>query len=122
MATTQLNVRINAQDKVLGDEALASIDYTPSRMVQAVWGYAARNRRNKKALRKLAEVLEDETRSEEMAEKERRAALIQEGPQIFMNMMKEMGIEDPFSIELPSDDELLYQAYLDKMAERGMSA
>ena len=122
MATTQFNVRVNAAEKIAGDEALASVDYSPSRMVQSVWGYAARNKNNKKALRKLTRILEESTQPAEDSVKEKRLKWANEGPRIFINALKEMGIQDLSTVKLPNDEDLLYQAYLDKMDERGMPA
>ena len=119
MATTQFNVRIDEADKAAGDDAFASIDYSPSQIVQAVWGYAARNRRNKKALRELT-TLVDQQASAAASEKERKLSMLEEGQQLYLNMLEEMGIEGiPAPLEM-TDEELLYQAYLEKMAERGM--
>ena len=121
MTTTQFNVRIDANTKTLGDEAFSSINYTPSRIVQEVWGFAARNRRSKKALRQLVDLVAAPA-EEPASERERKARLIEDGPGILLRMLAENGVENPESIVLPSDEDLLYQAYLDKMAERGMSA
>ena len=122
MATTQMNVRINEDIKAAGDAALASIGLTPSGMVQAIWSYAARNRHNKKALRELAQFAKEDPKAEakkQRSEAERKHDLVMKGPQIYLDMLDRMGIENPGQAHMPSDDELLYQAYLDKMAERG---
>ncbi len=119
MSTTQFNVRLEEDDKQAGDEAFASIDYTPSQVVQAVWAYAARNRRNKKALRKLASLLDGQT-AETSSEQEDRLKWHAAAPKMYKDMLKEMGIkETPAPLGL-TDEELLYQAYVDKAAERGM--
>ena len=38
---TQMNVRIGARLKQAGDDALSSIGFTPTRVVRALWEYAA---------------------------------------------------------------------------------
>ena len=119
MPTTQFNVRIDEDDKAAGDEAFASIDYSPSQIVQAVWNYAARNRRNKKALRKLTSLVGQQEKAD-LSEKETRLQWHARASKIYSDMLKEMGIEGiPEPVNM-TDEELLYQAYLDKMAERGM--
>lgn len=117
---TQMNVRIDADIKAAGDEAFASIGCTPSHVVQAIWNYAARNRHDKKALRRLNQMVEKPIDEEAQRNIERRLELVRQGPQLYLNMLKKMGIEgvpEPLDI---SDEELLYEAYLDRMAEKGM--
>lgn len=120
MPTTQFNVRIDEIEKNVGDEAFASIDYSPSQVVQEVWGYAARNRQNKRALRKLVSLVNQQEESK-LSEHEERLKWHESASHLYTDMLKEMGIESlPEPLDM-TDDELLYQAYLDKMEERGMS-
>ena len=119
MAMTQMNVRLDAEEKAAGDAAWASIGYTPSRLVQEMWRFATRNRNNKRALREVALKLE-EPAPELSPEQEERLKWHAMVPGIYESMLAEMGIEgipEPLDI---TDDELLYEAYLDKMAEREM--
>ena len=119
MSTTQFNVRIDEDDKVAGDEAFASIDYSPSQVVQAVWNYAARNRCNKKALRKLTSLIDQQEKAE-LSEKDRRLQWHAAAPQMYADLVKQMGIDGIPEPLAATDEELLYQAYVDKAAERGL--
>ena len=121
MGTTQMNVRLDAGEKAAGDAAWESIGYTPSRIVQETWSFAARNRYNKHALRKFAKHL-GESGNQLSSEQEDRLKWHALAPGIYETMLAEMGIEgipEPLGI---TDGELLYEAYLDKMAEKGMPA
>ena len=51
MDAVQMNVRIDRELKREGDAALATIGYTPSQAVRALWENAVRLRRNPDALR-----------------------------------------------------------------------
>ena len=118
MLTTQLNVRMDAKTKPGGDQALASIGYTPSSVVQAVWRFAERNRHDKKALLELRNLLEPAERNQEKPKQ----SWVQEAPLIYKHLLENMGIENtPAPLE-QTDEELLFQAHLEKMAERGTFA
>ena len=51
MDAVQMNVRIDRELKREGDAALATVGYTPSQAVRALWENAVRLRRNPDALR-----------------------------------------------------------------------
>ena len=121
MATAQINARIGASAKVLGDQALESVGYTPTRAIRALWGYAGRNLHDRKALRALLDKLEGSGEGGDNADDAcQRMERVQEGPLIFQNALREMGISD-FSPCDVSDEELLERAHMEKMAERGLS-
>ena len=121
MAATQMNIRIDEDVKKAGDAALASVNYSPSLMVQTVWDYAARNRHNKKALQRLVQVVEDSEGKSPQAEKTRKLKQLHSGLEMRKLLLEQMGIEGvPRPCDL-TDEDLLYQAHLDKMAERGVS-
>ena len=114
MATLQMNVRMDSATKPAGDEALASIGYTPSGIVHAIWNYASRNRHNRDALRSLRKLLEP-TEADKTAEAH---SWVASGPSIYKNILLSMCIEASPAPLQQSDDDLLLQAHLDKMAER----
>lgn len=114
MATTQLNVRINSEDRRAGDEAFSSLGLTPSQVVQGVWGYAARNRGNKQALREIARIIEPPDDALE-AERARKIELAEKGPELFENLMAQLGIKHPEFVEIPSDDELMSQLVIEEL-------
>ena len=118
MATTQMNVRIDCDVKPAGDAALASIGFTPSSVIQAVWRFAERNKRNRKELLRLKAVLESAEQS--ASDEEDAKSWVVAGPAIYADMLAEMGIEgDPQPLEESTED-LLFQAYQDKLEERGL--
>lgn len=54
MAAVQMNTRIDSALKAAGDEAFAELGYSPSEAVRLIWGFAARNRHDK---RKMADMI-----------------------------------------------------------------
>ena len=118
MLTTQLNVRMDAEIKPSGDQALAEIGYTPSGVVQAVWRFAARNRHNRQTLLELRRILDPD----EHDHSEPRRDWVQEAPHLYERLLQGMGIEGEPAPLPQTNEELLFQAHLDKMAERGMLA
>ena len=124
MATAQINARIDANVKALGDQALLSIGYSPTRIIRAVWEFAGRNASNREALRAWVDSLEDEmTIAQRDAKIEAWEKKIAEGPLIIERTLREMGIEHytptDFSDEDAYDD-LLEEALLEKQMERGL--
>ena len=116
MATIQMNVRMDAAIKPIGDEAFASIGYTPSSLIQALWRFASRNRHNRKALRELRTMLETDSLDEEAPQR----SWVESTPLLYEQMLRDMGIEGtPAPLQL-TDEELLFQAHLEKAAEREM--
>ena len=99
MATVQMNTRIEEDVKAAGDAVFGRIGYTPSRVVRAVWGYAARNEANPEYVESMLSKAEGRD-SPEGEERSRRVALAQRGPCIFEGFMGEMGVKD-----LPHFDE-----------------
>ncbi len=75
MAAVQMNTRIDEALKAEGDAAFAELGYSPSEAVRLVWGFAARNRRNKRKMAEMIQRLKDprETEAENRAEERRRA-------------------------------------------------
>ena len=118
MASMQMNVRIDKEDKLAGDEAFESIGYTPSKIVQAVWSYGARNRNNRKRLRALTKLLEETESAEKEEAQKSKYEWPLSGPQLYLDFLAEMGITDPKPLDI-DDDELLWQAYLDRAEEKG---
>lgn len=74
MAAVQMNTRIDAELKAEGDAAFAELGYSPSEAVRLMWGFAARNRRNR---RELLEVI-DRLRDPREVEAERKSAELRE--------------------------------------------
>ncbi|MBQ9043511.1 MAG: hypothetical protein IJ111_11955 [Eggerthellaceae bacterium] len=119
MTTAQINARIDAGIKSLGDEALSSVGYSPTKAVRALWGFASRNARNPKSLRALLDKLEEDGSQSAHAEAVDWESKIAEGPLIIERALLELGIQShtPSGV---SDEELLYRAHREKMVERGL--
>ena len=98
MAPVQMNVRIEQDLKNAGDAAFEDIGYTPTEVVREVWGFAKRNRRNRRALNDLMRTLRD-PREEEADEeaRTRREAEFEEwlarGPGIVRDYCTHSGID-----------------------------
>lgn len=75
MAAVQMNTRIDATLKAEGDAAFAELGYSPSEAVRLVWGFAARNRRNRRKMTDMIRQLKStrEIETEQMAEDQRQA-------------------------------------------------
>ncbi len=117
MATTQINARISFEAKQRGDRALNEIGYTPTRAIRALWRFAGENLGNGDVLRDLLETLESVGKTDSAEDREKRVLLAETGPLIFEQALAELNIS-PQTEEIPYDD-LLEQAYIDKMTERG---
>ena len=119
MATAQINARIDASVKEAGDRALSQIGYTPTKAIRRLWEFAGAHLHDSSALRDLFTLLES---NDDPSDAQAQAALLEErilsGPLIFEQALSELGISQGRDFGL-SDEELLEQAYLEKMTERG---
>lgn len=113
MASVQMNVRMDAELKKAGDEALASIGLTPSEAVRMVWRQAAARQEGLQQLKQMAE----EPGSDRASDK--RAEGFREGWALVDRFVKEHGLD---KVPLPdmTDRELLEEALVDRMKERGL--
>ena len=75
MTAVQMNTRIDAALKADGDAAFAEFGYSPSEAVRLVWGFAARNRGNKRKMADLIRQLKSprEAEADQAAEDQRQA-------------------------------------------------
>lgn len=124
MATAQINARIDADVKALGDQALSSIGYSPTKAIRALWEFAGERIHDRKALRELFEMLQGER---EAAKREADLAYwqakVEEGPRMVERIFREMGVEDytpPDFSDREALENLLYEAKVDKLGERGL--
>ena len=104
MASTQMNMRIDASLKSSGDLAIRESGSTPSAIVRSVWEYAARNRHKPQAISELVNFLEGKRTAGQsegvdapniVDEAERQ---VLRGPQIVDECLRKMGV-DPTRIE-----------------------
>ena len=119
MPTAQINARIDADKKTLGDLALAEIGCAPTRAVRALWDFAGKNRGNTAVLHDMLETLEGASSLNSDCKLESRVRLAESGPSIYSDALAELGIDRAAVSPEDSYDDLLEQAYIDKMAERG---
>ena len=57
MTTVQMNTRLDSELKARGDAALANCGYSPSEAVRLLWGFAARNWHDQRALSEMIDYL-----------------------------------------------------------------
>ena len=113
MTPVQMNVRIDQELKAAGDAAFGEIGYTPTEVVREVWGFARRNRRNRRALRDLIRSLRDprEVAQEDEAAAELDAEFekwLERGPRIVQEYCASAGIDYAIPNMTPEEyDELL---------------
>ena len=114
MPTGQMNVRIDDDIRIAGNEAFESIGWSPSQAVREVWAYAARNRRNPRQLKELRRLFEDAPVRPSVSKAEEGARIVPEG-------LSKMGIDikkcKPSGL---SDKELYHEAMVERMRERGL--
>ena len=122
MATAQLNARIKAQIKAAGDQALSQAGYSPTQAIRLLWSYAAEHWHDIAAINKLFDLLKGESESSLSDQTSLRVRRAQEGPLIFVDACAEMGVSEHAinAISKLTDEDLLEQARLDKLEERGL--
>lgn len=115
---SQMNVRINEKLRLEGNLALEEIGWSPSRAVRAVWGYAARNRRNPRKLKELQRFLDDAPASGRSQSQPSEAVL--RGPQLFEEFCQRLGLDPSRPREATPYEELREEALLERWRERGL--
>ena len=116
-ASTQINVRLDADLKRSGDAALSSAGMTPSQAVRALWQLAASLADRPGALQ---DILSPGRARAEQREREKAAKhkleLIDQGSQLFAAVCRESGI-DLAKVRPSGDEELKRNAYADRYGE-----
>ena len=118
MATdvVQVNARLSRSLRDEGEEALASIGLTPSAAIRALW---------KKAAKRGADL--DEVRTLLASEPEvdpeiaRKLEILDEAQRHIAALMESMGLSADSAPPPLTDDELLEQAWHERMLERGLA-
>ena len=118
-ATAQINARIEADVKAAGDAAFANAGYTPTQVIRALWGFAAKNMHDREKISSLLESIADEGDRSRKKTLEEILEEVERGPRIIEQALREMGIENP-SPPTKTYDELREEAYLEKWTERGL--
>lgn len=119
MPPVQMNVRIDEKQKSAGDAVFALVGYTPTDVVRAMWGFAARNAGEPSAVRDLLATMRAPLDSEQEEEQQRRRRLLDEGGNIYQRFLDTLGVDQLPAIEQQDIRELRQHAYADRMLEKG---
>ena len=118
-STAQLNARMDATLKKSGDEALASIGFSPSRAVRALWGTAAKRGSSLASVKALLESADAEQSSPDD-----RIASLRAVQDDVLAFLKDAEIDISSlarSRNEDGDDAALAEALLARMEERGLA-
>lgn len=117
MTPVQMNVRIERDLKLAGDAAFEEIGYTPTEVVREMWGFAKRNRRNRRVLADMMRSLRDprDIEVEDAATAQHDAEFeewLERGPSIVREYCVQAGVDfDPIPSLTPEEyDELLAES------------
>ena len=109
---TQMNVRIDEQVKLLGDEVFAGLGFTPSQVVRRVWEFAAAHR---EAPDIVLAALGGTCAGSDMREELLHASSACE------RFREQFGLPAPDRLEEIDYRALREEAYYERMAERGIA-
>lgn len=110
---SQMNVRIDEQLRVEGNQAFEEVGWSPSQATRALWGYAARNRRNPRKLKEIQSLLEG------CEPRPVHASRVQRAAQLVKDSLAELGV-DVYQHEPTPVAELKEEAFLERWTERGL--
>lgn len=113
MPTGQMNVRIDDDIRIAGNEAFESIGWSPSQAAREVWAYAARNRRNPRKLKEMRRLFEDAPVAPQPSK-------AMEGARMAEEFRIKMGLEPQRPEEQLSYAELKELAMYERLEERGL--
>ena len=112
---TQMNVRISAQVKQEGDEALASIGFTPTQAVRALWSHAAKRGEALEEVKRFLMKVERGSAKGELA-----SSALEAGWQIIPNGLAELGISSEAMARVVQDEPALIEdARLERFELKG---
>ncbi len=114
----QLNVRMGAALKERGDAGLASIGLTASEAVRALWELASSGAQNLAALQRL---LADAPAASPRAEALDAGDPLSEGKSLYAAALSQLGLEAAPVDAGVSDKELLQDALLERLDEKGLA-
>ena len=118
MPPVQMNVRIDEKQKTAGDAVFALVGYTPTDVVRAVWGFAARNAGKPSAVRDMLASMRAPLDNAQQQELLRRRKLLDEGGNIYQRFLDTLGVEQLPSIESPDLHNLRERAYAERASEK----
>lgn len=114
----QINARLEQPLKQAGNDALASIGFSPSAAIRALWEKAALRGKD---LEEVQMLLSGEPhRSPDAAEK---LASLEKARMHVFDILEELGVKDPYTppTGFESDKEALAAALMQRMEERGLA-
>ena len=114
----QLNVRMGAALKERGDAGLASIGLTASEAVRALWELASSGAQNLAALQRL---LADAPAASPRAKALDAGDPLSEGKSLYAAALSQLGLEAAPVDAGVSDKELLQDALLERLDEKGLA-
>lgn len=117
MALSQMNVRIDEQVRIQGNQALESVGLTPARTVRDLWGFASRNRNNPVRLKRVLRFLEEAERDAEAPQS--RLQAVENGWSMADEGLAALGISVADVEPIPLD-ELKEQAYRERWEAKGL--
>ncbi|WP_295997743.1 type II toxin-antitoxin system RelB/DinJ family antitoxin [uncultured Adlercreutzia sp.] len=115
---SQMNVRMNEKLRIEGNLALEEVGWSPSQATRALWGFAARNRRNPNKLREMQRFLEGASELE--GERPQPSEAVLRGPQIIREFREKYGLPDSDPNDAPSYEELREEALYERYRERDL--
>lgn len=116
--TTQINARISAPLKSAGDIGLEAAGLSTSEAVRALWELAARYKDMPEKLH--AALFPDEETKRERAlakERERKAKLIRDSSNMFVEYLEARGLDPYVQVEMPTDEEAEEMVLLEELGE-----
>ena len=116
-ANSQMNVRIDRALKERGDAALLAAGFSPTEAIRALWHLACGSAHD---LGELAKLLARGRALERGEAVQADVEPLEAGWSLYANACTELGFA-PTASAAPSDKELLEQALLDRLAEKGLA-
>ena len=116
-ANSQMNVRIDRALKERGDAALLAAGFSPTEAIRALWHLACGSEHD---LGELAKLLSRGRALERGEAVQTDVGPLEAGWALYAGACAELGFS-PMATAVPSDKELLEQALLDRLVEKGLA-
>ena len=112
----QMNTRIDEDVKRQGDTVFAEVGYSPSRVVRALWGYAAAHRADPSAVAHMLRQLE----GDDGDDRQSRVEKTKQSTTLVDRLLEAHGLTLKEGVERLSYDELREQALVERATEKGL--
>lgn len=117
MTTGQMNVRIDEQLRIDGTAAFENIGFSPSRIIRALWSFAAKNKNNPVKLERTLAFLNESSSSDD--ELQRKLRLAAEGSDMLGKGASRLGLSTASTKDL-SFKELKELSHQEHWKEKGL--